>query len=425
MKKNLLWFGDIGRRNSFSRISEEVLPFLKEYYELYLLAPPKIQLLDTNPLEQGNLEYKITHIGDPMGTFDWGDFRRMTMGDPGSSDIHQLQMKYALMQLGYICDTQSINYLVILGGNFVCEWFMRLIRQSTHAFKNVKIIVWTPFDYIPTKPCLENLLKTDLLLVTNPILMSEIKKISPNSKLDWIWHGVSPSFKSLNRNKVLKELNALKPWNGRTKKLEKDDIIILNANNFIPRKRFVSTFRAFEILKKDKNYKNVRLWLHTDTDNPNFNGYFMTLIKDYVKSGDIIISKNNITDYVLNLIYNACQIGIQTSSGEGWSLTNCEHEITGAIQVVPDFLATKFNFQETGILIPTVVYKDKDDGNNLIKKNLVQITEVASKLKHTIINLKTLYPVKSNKNEYTWKGAAEKLKNIMTPVNQQDVEASD
>jgi glycosyltransferase involved in cell wall biosynthesis len=37
----------------------------------------------------------------------------------------------------------------------------------------------------------------------------------------------------------------------------------------------------------------------------------------------------------LNLLYNACDVGINTSMGEGWGLVSFEHGATGAAQIVP------------------------------------------------------------------------------------------
>ncbi len=40
-------------------------------------------------------------------------------------------------------------------------------------------------------------------------------------------------------------------------------------------------------------------------------------------------------DETLNLIYNACDVGVNTSIGEGWGLVAFEHGATGACQVLP------------------------------------------------------------------------------------------
>ncbi|MFO1285337.1 MAG: glycosyltransferase [Rubrivivax sp.] len=40
-------------------------------------------------------------------------------------------------------------------------------------------------------------------------------------------------------------------------------------------------------------------------------------------------------DAALNLLYNACEVGLNTSQGEGWGLIAYEHAAAGAAQIVP------------------------------------------------------------------------------------------
>jgi D-inositol-3-phosphate glycosyltransferase len=42
-----------------------------------------------------------------------------------------------------------------------------------------------------------------------------------------------------------------------------------------------------------------------------------------------------VDDRQLNLLRNACDVGINTSMGEGWGLAGFEHGATGAAQIVP------------------------------------------------------------------------------------------
>jgi D-inositol-3-phosphate glycosyltransferase len=44
-------------------------------------------------------------------------------------------------------------------------------------------------------------------------------------------------------------------------------------------------------------------------------------------------------DRELNLLYNACDVGINTSMGEGWGLVSFEHGATGGAQIVPEHTA--------------------------------------------------------------------------------------
>ena len=67
----------------------------------------------------------------------------------------------------------------------------------------------------------------------------------------------------------------------------------------------------------------------------------------------IILSKNNLSKKELAYIYKVSFANIQTSTGEGWSLTNMESAIYRSLQIVPDFLACKFHFENRGLLIPS------------------------------------------------------------------------
>ena len=58
------------------------------------------------------------------------------------------------------------------------------------------------------------------------------------------------------------------------------------------------------------------------------------------------------TDDDLNLLYNACDVGINTSMGEAWGLVTCEHGAAGAPQIVPDHTACGELWGGRGELIP-------------------------------------------------------------------------
>jgi len=55
----------------------------------------------------------------------------------------------------------------------------------------------------------------------------------------------------------------------------------------------------------------------------------------------------------LNYIYNACNVGINTSLGEGWGLPNWEHSACGKVQIVPKHSAQAELYKNgRGILLP-------------------------------------------------------------------------
>ena len=47
------------------------------------------------------------------------------------------------------------------------------------------------------------------------------------------------------------------------------------------------------------------------------------------------VSRDEFSNDDLNRLYGACDVGVNTSCGEGWGLVSFEHALTGAAQVVP------------------------------------------------------------------------------------------
>ena len=60
-----------------------------------------------------------------------------------------------------------------------------------------------------------------------------------------------------------------------------------------------------------------------------------------------------VSDAALNRIYNACEVGLNTSAGEGWGLVAFEHGATRAAQVVPRHSACEELWEGAASLLPT------------------------------------------------------------------------
>jgi len=64
----------------------------------------------------------------------------------------------------------------------------------------------------------------------------------------------------------------------------------------------------------------------------------------------------SVFDDQLNVIYNATDVGINTSLGEGWGLVNWEHAATGKMQILPSHSALREVWTEkTAKMLPTVM----------------------------------------------------------------------
>ncbi|HVF98466.1 MAG TPA: glycosyltransferase, partial [Chloroflexia bacterium] len=104
-----------------------------------------------------------------------------------------------------------------------------------------------------------------------------------------------------------------------------------------PRKRIDLTLQGFALFAKDKP-AHVRLVLHHAVT-------FGEERADVARQADALgiagrvtvgpVEGSGTSDEDLNLLYNACDVGLNTSMGEGWGLVSFEHAATGAAQIVP------------------------------------------------------------------------------------------
>ncbi len=116
-----------------------------------------------------------------------------------------------------------------------------------------------------------------------------------------------------------------------------ESFIVLNANKNMPRKRIDLTMQGFAIFARDKP-KNVKLYLHMATEDTGWN--VLILAKRYGIFDRLMMTQADnkrpqFTDEQLNLLYNACDVGLTTTTGEGWGLVSFEHAATKAAQVMP------------------------------------------------------------------------------------------
>lgn len=150
--------------------------------------------------------------------------------------------------------------------------------------------------------------------------------------------------------------------------LPQDAFIILNLNRNQPRKRWDHTIMAYadvvqkhiEFKKTNPNAKPIRLMIGTQ-----INGFWdlMELFELEVQKRGIDINQakeyltsiakpQQMSDRDINIMYNACDIGINTCEGEGFGLCQFEHLAVGKPQIAADIGGFKeFLTNDTSTLI--------------------------------------------------------------------------
>ena len=340
--RKLLWFCRTSDSSSLSRITDSVLPELINNFDVTLIS------------NKTNLNgIKNVVMGADTSTVTYKDFLN-AQKDVNSETIRCINMKYLLVQIVDLIYDGNFDYLLLCNGIYEIDFIVRMLTSDAKYLTNMhgkrtKLVVWSPIDYIPTMPVIQNVIKCDLFLTMTPVMINEIRKITDKGTIDWVGHGSNikpPS--QVDRDVLIHELNQLRTTKQIVCKtdIKSTDIIILNANKCVfnsyennvetldTRKRLDLTVRAF--LKVLEIHKNVKLWIHTD-----LKAFFAMLAIENIPlasmADNIILSNNTLTTEQLSSVYSVCQISLQTSTGEGWSLTNMESAMFRSLQLFQIF----------------------------------------------------------------------------------------
>jgi D-inositol-3-phosphate glycosyltransferase len=133
-----------------------------------------------------------------------------------------------------------------------------------------------------------------------------------------------------------------------------ESFVVLNASRPDPRKRVDLTIEGFAIFAANKP-ANVRLCLHHAISGEPERDRTQALIQRWGLEDRVFVNPLGggvRDDRELNMLYNACDVGINTSMGEGWGLVSLEHGAAGAAQIVPDHSACSELWNGRAELIP-------------------------------------------------------------------------
>ena len=114
--------------------------------------------------------------------------------------------------------------------------------------------------------------------------------------------------------------------------------IVMNGNRAYPRKRHDLTLRAFAAFAQHKP-DSVYLYLHLGSCIPDERKRLQAGAEALGIGARLLmgppLEDGPVDDARLNLYYNATDVGITTTAGEGWGLVSCEHGAAGIPQIVP------------------------------------------------------------------------------------------
>jgi len=319
-KPKLLWIGDIIARTGFARVTENVLERIKEEYEVVVLGCNWHG--DPHPLQN---TYKIFPATNRFQQAPFGEDRIREVVEGEKPDV-----------------IFTINDIWIVN-----EQYRRI--QDLHKAGRFKFVGYCPMDsYGWVGGISDTANEWDALISYTEFGAYEFIKGGIRKPITVIPHGITDGqFYPKDKAQCRKELG-----------LKEEDFIVFNGNRNQFRKRIDITISAFAEFAKER--PNAKLYLHMGTKDQGWD-VMQVFGREMVRrgldpNGRIIMTAQTpnppaVEVELLNTIYNAVDVGVNTCKGEGWGLVNFEHAACRVAQVVPDHTSCKEIFEGYGKLI--------------------------------------------------------------------------
>ena len=319
-KPKLLWVGDYPAMTGFGRVSDAILPRLRDEYEIIVLGCN----WHGDPCEEQKL-FKIYPASNRFQQAPFGEDRIREVIEREEPDI--------------VC---TLNDPWI-----VSEQYRRI--EDLHKQGRFKFCAYLTMDSYNWIGGIESHINDwDAVIAFTEFGAQEFVKGGMRNPIAVIPHGLDTErFYPVDKKAARKALN-----------LSDDIFIVFNGQRNQFRKRIDITISAFARFAVDK--PDAQLYLHMGLKDQGWDlmGLFAREMRKVGldPNGRIILTSNtpnppNVSVEMLNNIYNCADVGVNTCKGGGWELVNFENASCRVAQVVPDHTSTKEIFEGAGKLI--------------------------------------------------------------------------
>lgn len=355
----ILWYGDILSNTGFARVTHSILEHLADTHEV--------------------VAFGINYNGDPHDL----PFKVYPAGTVNPSD------RFGIGRLPQVVEKEKPDFIICLND----IWVVNQVWERVHLLKDsikFKFIAYFPVDSSYYVSSMLSYISDWDFAITFSIeqahrLMSQ--GVQPKL-LGVVPHGLDQGkFFPMPQSEARQAL-----------RLPEDSFIVLNANRNQPRKQIDLTIKAFAEFAADK--PDTLLYLHMSEKDLGWDirAIFDTEMrrKNAQPDGRLVMTTANIdyinapSDELLNKIYNACDVGINTANGEGWGLVSFEHASCKKPLVLPNHTSFGDIWKGSALLANVAAWiYDKDLS---VERGIVDVHDVAEKLTQ-------LYEDKTHYNE--------------------------
>jgi glycosyltransferase involved in cell wall biosynthesis len=308
-----------------------------------------------------------------------------------------------------------------------------MLRNYGHTWeplkeKKIKLVGYIPLDGdIADEDIMADTLFLDTLILYNEWALEQVTNATKKYLLknnvppeqipqtDFVYHGVDTDFFSpvtADVKKRLKEKLFAVPEPGEA-------VFILNANRYNERKDIEATIagfsKAFPLFTRP-----AYLCLHTPGIHQLKLDELQQKINALPAASRILLNplgKEYISNELLRDLYRACDIGVNTSVGEGWGLISFEHAACGAGQLVPGHSAPAVLWKDAGIQL--LVKAERWLDTSPFRMYSIDEDELATQLIRLVNEEESKMLLRVNSYSYSvqkkfnWNTAAEKWKQLL------------
>jgi glycosyltransferase involved in cell wall biosynthesis len=343
----ILWYGDILSNTGFARVSHSILNHLARTNEV--------------------VAFGINYTGDPHEL----PYKVYPAGTQNPSD------RFGIGRLPQVVEKEKPDFVICLND----IWIINQVWERIHLLKDsikFKFIAYFPVDSEYYVSSMLSYISDWDFAITFTIEQAQrlmAQGIKPKL-LGVVPHGLDEGkFFPIEQNEARRML-----------RLPEDKFIVLNANRNQPRKQIDLTIKAFAEFAIDK--PDTLLYLHMSEKDLGWDvrAIFDTEMrrKNLQSDNRLVMTTSNIDytnappDELLNKIYNACDVGINTANGEGWGLVSFEHASCRKPLVLPNHTSFSDIWKNSALLADVAAWVyDKDLS---VERGIVDIKDAALKL---------------------------------------------
>lgn len=304
-KKKILFYCYFARPTGFGNVAENIVERLMDDYEIDVLA--------------------ISYLGEPLTSkkHPYNKFSKLNVIP--ARDFTGMFGRQKLLDL---LATDKYDYFFVIQDTFNMLPINKHILELKEKCK-FKYILYFPVDGTFPKEWYESIEVADF-----PVTYTQFAVDTLGIDIPYIYHGVDKAFYPISEEERLK---ARKEYFG----VEDDTFIVTNVNKNQPRKDIARTiitfFKFFEKVNGD-----AKLYLNCNpTDDVGVN--LLQLIDNYYSEykDAVIFPNRKMSKDDLRNIYNASDVLVSTTLGEGWGLSTTEAMACGLPIILPDNTTAK------------------------------------------------------------------------------------